>query len=77
MTTRDNARSRAYREHQKAGASVTCHASRHAYRIAETLWKGQKYPMLDEEPQYCAESFFAVVTALWKARRRIAELEKR
>jgi hypothetical protein len=46
----------------------TCPASRHLYIMAEALAKGEKYPMLDDEPEHCAETMFLVLEALWKAR---------
>lgn len=54
--------------------SVTCPASRHVHLMAERLLGGG-YPMLSEEPEHCACSLLSVLESLWKARRRIAELE--
>lgn len=53
----------------------TCPASRHAQMIAEALIEGRPYPMLTEDPEHCGESIAAVVTALYKARSRLKQLE--
>jgi hypothetical protein len=53
----------------------TCPASRHLHMIAEALASGGPYPMLAEEPEHCAQTMFAVLEALWKARTRLAKLE--
>jgi hypothetical protein len=45
----------------------TCPASRHLHMMAECLLKGG-YPMLQEEPDHCAESILAVLESLWEAR---------
>ena len=31
---------------------------------------GQAYPMLQEEPEHCAETLFSVLESLWKLRAR-------
>lgn len=46
----------------------TCAASRHLHLIATELAKGRPYPMLQEEPQHCAESILAVLASLWELR---------
>jgi hypothetical protein len=46
----------------------TCSASRHVFMMAEALSKGQKYHMLDEEPEHCAASLASVVSSLWELR---------
>lgn len=48
----------------------TCPASRHLHMIAEHLASGKPYPMLDEEPEYCAQTMLSVLESLWKARTR-------
>jgi len=53
----------------------TCPASRHLHMIALALASGQPYPMLTEDPQYCAGTMLSVLESLWKARTRIAKLE--
>lgn len=53
----------------------TCPASRHVHLIADALAKRQKYHMLEEEPEHCAESMLSVLQSLFKARTRLAELE--
>lgn len=44
----------------------TTPAARHVQMIAEALAKGQKYAMIDEEPQHVAESLIAVVTGFYE-----------
>jgi hypothetical protein len=56
---------------------VTCAASRHVHLMADALASGRAYPMLQEEPEHCAGSLLSVLESLWKARRRLAELEAR
>lgn len=46
----------------------TCPASRHLHMMAEALAKGQKYHMLDEEPEHCAGAMLSVLESLWKLR---------
>jgi len=53
----------------------TCPASRHVHMMADALATGEKFHPFDEEPFHCAESLYSVITSLWKARDRIAELE--
>lgn len=52
----------------------TCPASRHVARMAKALDKGEPYPMLQEEPEHCAESMAATVQALWQARQKLIDL---
>lgn len=55
----------------------TCPASRHLHIMADSLTMGtKKYPMFEEEPEHCATSIYAVLESLWKARAKIAALEK-
>jgi hypothetical protein len=54
----------------------TCPASRHLAFIGEQLLRKKPSPMLREEPEHCAVSMLATVTALWEARTRIVELER-
>lgn len=62
-----NIRRRVNRARDKAG--VTCPASRHVHMMADCLSMGlRRYPMLQEEPEHCAESIYAVLEALWKLR---------
>jgi len=51
----------------------TCSASRHLHMIAEQMAAGKPYPMLQEEPEHCAETMLAVLESLWKARTEIAK----
>jgi hypothetical protein len=46
----------------------TCPASRHLHIMADALLSGRGYPMLQEEPQHCAESILSVLESLWKSR---------
>lgn len=46
----------------------TCPASRHVHMMAERLAKGQKYVMIDEEPEHVAVSLLSVLESLWKLR---------
>lgn len=46
----------------------TCPASRHLHLIAEALATGKPYPMLQEEPEHCAETMLSVLESLWKLR---------
>lgn len=54
----------------------TCPASRHLHMIADALAAGKPYPMLTEDPQHCAGTMYAVLEELWKARTKLAKLEK-
>lgn len=53
----------------------TCPASRHLHIMADALAKGGKYHMFDDEPEHCAESIYAVITALWLARDELRALK--
>jgi hypothetical protein len=46
----------------------TCPASRHVHLIAESLAKGDKYHMIDEEPEHVAVSLLSVLESLWNLR---------
>ena len=46
----------------------TCPASRHLHLMALALSKGEKYFMLDEEPEHCAGTMLSVLESLWKLR---------
>lgn len=48
----------------------TCPASRHLHLMAEHLATGKAYPMLQEEPEHCAETMLSVLESLWKLRTR-------
>ena len=54
----------------------TCAASRHLHLMAESLAKGKPYPMLQEEPEHCAETMLSVLESLWKARTELAALKE-
>lgn len=51
----------------------TCPASRHLAMIADHLMRGKPYPMLNEEPQHCAETMYAVLSSLWELRSRLGK----
>lgn len=53
----------------------TCPASRHVHMMADYLSTVGYYHMFEDEPLHAAGSLYAVVTALWEARTRIAALE--
>jgi hypothetical protein len=55
---------------------VTCPASRHVRMMADALRLRGEYLMFGEEPVHCSESLYVTVLSLWRARHRIAELEK-
>jgi hypothetical protein len=43
--------------------------------IADALGKGERYHMIEEEPEHVAHSLYAVIAALWEARAKLAKLE--
>jgi len=49
----------------------TTSAERHLHTMAEALARCRPYPMLQEEPEYCAESMLFVLEELWKTRKRM------
>lgn len=51
--------------------------SRHVRLMGETLMRGKKYHMFEEEPEHCAVSLLVTVESLWKARLEIERLKKR
>ena len=53
----------------------TCPASRHLHLIAVRLAAGHPYPMLQEEPEHCAETMLSVLESLWKARTELARMK--
>ena len=52
--------------------TTTCPASRHTALCAESLIKGEGYPMLEEEPAHIGSSIAHTVAALWEARAVLA-----
>lgn len=54
----------------------TCGASRHVQMIGEYLARGQKFAMLDEEPEYVGRNLLSTVESLWKARTEIFHLRE-
>lgn len=63
-----NMRRRVNRARDGRGKIVTCPASRHLHMIADALASGKPYPMLQEDPEHCAGSIYAVLESLWKLR---------
>lgn len=55
----------------------TCPASRHVQMIGEALIRGQKYHMIDEEPEHVGGSLLSVVESLFKARTEIDTLREK
>ncbi len=55
--------------------SITCPASRHLHMMADGLLSKYGYPMLQEEPEHCAETMLYVLEALWKARTELKKLK--
>ena len=53
--------------------SNTCPSSRHLHMIADHLARGEPYPMLEEEPEHCAETMLWVLASLWELRTKAAE----
>lgn len=53
----------------------TCPASRHVQMMADGLAR-TGYPMLQEEPEHCAQSLYATVAALYEARTELARWHK-
>lgn len=51
----------------------TCPASRHVQLIGQTLAAGKAYPMLQEQPRYCAEDLLSVVASLYETRTELAK----
>lgn len=72
-----NLRRRVDRLRRKHGFAVTCAASRHLQQIADTLADGIPYPMLEEEPEYCAGTLYAVLERLWKAEAELLSIKGR
>lgn len=54
---------------------VTCPASRHAQMIAEYVGARKPYPMLQDEPEHCAESILSAVASVYRLRLRVYNLE--
>ncbi len=46
----------------------TCPASRHLHLMAESLARGDRYHMLEEEPEHCALTMLSVLESLWTLR---------
>lgn len=53
----------------------TCPASRHVHTMADKITKKGGYSMLQDEPEHCAASLYAVLASLWEARTEIAQLK--
>lgn len=52
----------------------TCPSSRHVQMMGEYLPTKKGYPMLQEEPEHCAQSILATVAALYEKRTEAARL---
>lgn len=52
----------------------TCPSSRHVQLIAETLYSGEEYHMLTEDPAHCADSIATVISSLYQARTMLQSL---
>lgn len=52
----------------------TCAASRHVQIMGEKLPTKGGYPMLQEEPEHCAQSILATVAALYEVRTQLCRL---
>ncbi len=61
----------------RIAAPYTDPASRHLHMMANCLSTGNRqYPMLQEEPEYCAGTLYAVLENLWKDRAALAKGRK-
>lgn len=67
---------RRYANKARNQPGVTCSASRHLHLMADGLLSKHGYSMLQEEPEHCAESILAVITALWNARAELRKLKE-
>ena len=54
----------------------TCPRSRHVEMIAEKLFKGKVFHILNEEPKHCAESMLCTVKSLYLERTKNIKLKK-
>jgi hypothetical protein len=55
----------------------TCPSSRHLHIMADTLASGKPYSMLAEDPEHCAQTMYAVLESLFKARTELQRLKAR
>jgi hypothetical protein len=55
----------------------TCPSSRHLHLMADGLLSKRGYPMLQEEPEHCAESILWVLLSLWEARAELLKLKRK
>lgn len=55
--------------------SNTTPASRHLEMIADSLASNEKYVMLEEEPEHCAITIYAVLTGFYKARNQLDTMD--
>lgn len=70
-----NARRRVMRARVSTPYTDPC--SRHLHIMADCLSMGRRqYPLLQEEPDYCAAAMYAVLEELWKGRKELARLRK-
>jgi hypothetical protein len=69
-----NLRRRVMRARRTTAWTDPC--SRHLHIMADCLSQGNRqYPMLQEEPEHCAETMYFVLESLWKARAELAKLK--
>lgn len=45
--------------------------------MADALASGKGYRMFEDEPEHCAQSLYAVLESLWKARTELAALHEK
>ena len=53
----------------------TCPSSRHLHLMADMLASGKPYPMLEEDPEHCAQTMYAVLESLFKTRTELQRLK--
>ncbi len=71
-----NMRRRVMRARRAAPWTDPC--SRHLHIMANRLSTGNRqYPMLQEEPEHCAGTLYAVLEMLWKTRAELQRLRAR
>lgn len=69
-----NARRRVMRARMSGPYTDPC--SRHLHMMADCLSMGNRqYRMLQDEPDHCALTMYAVLEDLWKGRRELARLK--
>lgn len=69
-------RSRKFANRWRDFPTNTCPASRHLHLLADELAKGKIPFMITEEPKHVADSIYATIGSLWKARSRLKRAGK-